>query len=151
MTALPRIVARPGIPEAPGRARLHVVPRPDGRDRQADGFGARYCRPAPEEGSSPSPSPSSDLAAFGALCLVVGALLGWGLRTQDVNTERAARIEAQETAEVLSANSDYLACEYVRAAQVVRRVPGFGAFVRTADVLGEQLAPEVRAACKGAR
>lgn len=133
MTALPRVYARPGIPEAPGRARLLLGPRPV------------TARPPVRR-----PNASHDLAVFGLVCLLCGWLLAWGIRTEDVLAEREARFEAEETAEILSAHSDWIACQVVAAHQVVRGVPGFEPLGEIANQMREQLTPEMLAWCKGA-
>lgn len=126
---------RPGVPAAPGRARLLQGPRPVGVAR------------APRR--RPHPARADELLVYGAFCLLSGGLLGWGLSHEDVLAERARRLEAQETAEVMAANSDFMACQIVSARQVVRGIPGFEPLEVMADLAEEQLEPDALDWCRG--
>lgn len=114
---------RPGRPLYPGRGRLLQGPRPV----LSGAAERRHAR---------------DLAAFGPLCLLCGVLLGWGLRTEDVNFERVRAELAEETGEVLLKHSDEQACALFRTGLAVRQAPGLEWIARNGEASADQIPAE---------
>lgn len=118
-----------GRPSHPGRARL-----------------LQYRRP-----QRPEAHRTRDVVLVAGLAALCSGLLVHGWTWESVRGARAELAVVEQTNELLSAHADWLACEYVYAAQRVRGIGDFAGMVEVAEEMGAGLEPEVRAWCRGER
>jgi len=165
VSALPRLAFKPGIPPAPGRGKLLRFARPlsvediarQAREEQRHAEHERVCL-----GPPPRPLWGYVVLAWGALTLAVmlGIAAGVGLTTTALREAQASEAEARETAEVLSAHSDHVACRLLGAHAIIHEVPGLephllewhGADLHPLQAEAqEQLGDTLAARCEGRR